>query len=69
MGVSRHGTRDSECMVENIEALQAQIDLSNSIAFDIVSSWMKPTKSNKTAESVSHLITRELEEHAKRPPR
>ena len=53
----------------DVEALQAQIDLSNSIAFDLVSSWMKPTTSNTMAESVSQVIARELEEHAKRPPR
>ncbi|KAF8476513.1 hypothetical protein JB92DRAFT_3149740 [Gautieria morchelliformis] len=52
----------------DVEALQAQIDLSNSIAYDLVSSWVKPsTSSSKT--SVSHAISRELEEYSKRPPR
>jgi hypothetical protein len=55
----------------DIEAIQAQIDLSNSIAYDLVSSWMKPTPSSSKidAESVSKVVARELEEHAKRPPR
>jgi len=55
----------------DVEALQAQIDLSNSIAYDLVSSWMKPTPPSKKKDtgSVSKSIARELEEHAKRPPR
>ncbi|KAF8592192.1 hypothetical protein K439DRAFT_1626211 [Ramaria rubella] len=52
----------------DVESLQAQIELSNSIAYDLVSSWMKPTTSTP-ADSVSHTISRQLEEYAKRPPR
>lgn len=52
----------------DIEALQAQIELSTSVAYDIVSSWMKPTLQT-SKESISDTISRELEEFAKRPHR
>ncbi|KIJ57099.1 hypothetical protein M422DRAFT_23209 [Sphaerobolus stellatus SS14] len=53
---------------KDIEALQAQIELSNSVAYDIVSSWMKPTILT-SKESISDIISRELEDYAKRPQR
>ncbi|GJJ07077.1 hypothetical protein Clacol_001276 [Clathrus columnatus] len=52
----------------DIEALQAQIDLSNSVAFDIVSSWMKPSTSN-SKQPVPLRTTRDPEELTHRPPR
>lgn len=55
--------------VMDVEALQAQIDLSNSVAYDLVSSWMKPASSKRPAASVSSSIARDLEEYARRPPR
>jgi len=52
----------------DLEALQAQIDLSNSVTYDIVSSWMKP-RASTSKESVSDAVAKELEEYARRPQR
>ena len=52
----------------DLEALQAQIELSNSVAYDIVSTWMKPGTS-ASKQSISDTISKELEDYAKRPQR
>ncbi|KAF8524596.1 hypothetical protein BU17DRAFT_29877, partial [Hysterangium stoloniferum] len=52
----------------DIEAVQAQIDLSNSVTYDLVSSWVKPSAS-QAPSLMSQQIARELEEFAKRPSR
>lgn len=49
------------------ETLQAQIDLSLSVANSLVSSWMKPSKKPKTLPNEN--LEMELKEHMRRPPR
>ncbi|KAE9410133.1 hypothetical protein BT96DRAFT_912986 [Gymnopus androsaceus JB14] len=49
------------------ETLQAQIDLSLSVANNLVSSWMKP--SNKPKTPYNQNLEAELKEHMRRPPR
>ncbi|TFK71805.1 hypothetical protein BDN72DRAFT_895362, partial [Pluteus cervinus] len=51
----------------DIETLQAQIDLSMSVAHDMISSWIKP--SNKPANKGKKSIDEELKEHLRRPAR
>lgn len=50
----------------NIEALQAQIDLSMAFANDLVSSWMKGTD---VSSSSARNVEAELKEYMRRPPR
>jgi len=51
----------------DIEALQAQIDLSMSFAQNLVSSWVKPHKLAKSSRNKD--LERELSDYMRRPPR
>lgn len=46
--------------------IQAQIDLSLSVAEDLVASWMKPSRKST---KIQRDTEKELEEYMKRPPR
>jgi len=54
--------------VDDMEAIQAQIDLAMSYTQELVSSWLKP--STKSSASTSHKDPeKELQEYMRRPPR
>lgn len=53
-------------------ALQAQIDISNALTHELVSSWIKP-RNDRTTNTIPQLtwaeVQRELDGYARRPPR
>ncbi|KAF9076859.1 hypothetical protein BDP27DRAFT_1357650 [Rhodocollybia butyracea] len=51
----------------DLEALQAQIDLSMSVANDLATSWIKPA--NKPKPSYNQNLEAELKEYMRKPPR
>ncbi|KZT29339.1 hypothetical protein NEOLEDRAFT_1175047 [Neolentinus lepideus HHB14362 ss-1] len=52
------------------ETLQAQIDISTSLADDLVASWIKPAFKNSVGGSSAGRVTeKEIEEYVRRPPR
>ena len=63
--------RLAEATEMDSEAIQSQIDLSLSLAYDMVSSWMKkPATVHQTASSSAiREAQKEAEEHMYRPPR
>lgn len=54
----------------DLDALQAQINLSMSLTEDLVSSWIRPIAKNLTKPGQSSKTTeKELQEYLRRPPR
>ncbi|KLO18066.1 hypothetical protein SCHPADRAFT_886516 [Schizopora paradoxa] len=53
----------------DLEALQAQIDLSMSLTDQLVSSWLPKSVSNKTHDSKAKSVDAELQDVLRRPPR
>ncbi|KAH8118715.1 hypothetical protein DFH11DRAFT_1568837 [Phellopilus nigrolimitatus] len=53
----------------DLEALQAQIDLSMALADELVASWVKPAFKTGASKRTARDTEKELEEYLRRPPR
>lgn len=53
----------------DLEALQAQIDLSLAHTKELVSSWLTPTQGNAFSSKSKSNTDKEIEEILRRPPR